>query len=224
MSKKYTGEITYFRGAFGFIKCPEFSYAVYFHKNDISKSYPDNVKKGDFITFTSGKNLKSPDKIKAYNVEFAHYNPPTFAKLGKLNVHFSPEDSFLGKIKSWSLNKGYINTAKIPELDIFLYYTRLLAPTVSPGDIVVFQPIKSIDHRSVYFAQYAVPVADIDENWIMDELLEHDRPFYKANHHFFRQKFPKVSDTLELVECEDYTRLVGLFNDYCDKYGGISIE
>lgn len=159
-----TGKVIFFKGKYGYISCPDYQYNLFFHKNDVSGDYAKFIKRGDEVQFNSVNNPKRPGRQKATQIIFLKFQVPSFEKM---RIKYDRNDLFVGFLKNWNGRSGYIKSSLLLTKDTFLYYTRLLSESVKPKEILLFQPVESVDPRSHYFAYFAYSLKDakIDDLW-----------------------------------------------------------
>lgn len=228
MTKRYNGEVTYFnfKKRFGFIRCRDFSYSLFFYGPHASKNYRLSIKKGDLVTFRAGKNNRFPDQKLALSLEYIGYNTPTLEKLKKMGVIIDKSSIFLGKVKSWNIQGGII-ISPAPELAnraVYLYYTRLIAQSVKPGDILAFQAVITTGKKHEYFAKYAIPVAEEDIELVLNELLHDNTGFYNINRNYFEQNTPMLCRYMEIISVNSYHTLVKHIDKFKTDYGNLPDE
>lgn len=144
----YSGEIIFWNNNLGFIKYDNLDESIFFHKNNLNKSYK-KVSLLDKVQFERGETVKGIHKGKPFAINVK------FTSNGNLREH----QRTIGKLRNWNSKYGFLDSPQLDK-DVFLFHTRLLSTNykIQEGSYFTFSPIKSSKNPNQLFAFFAYPL------------------------------------------------------------------
>merc|ERR1712187_1040433 len=135
------GEVTSFKGQWGWVACPSFSSDLFAHADDLAPGLK-SLKVGDTVSFVVGQ--KDDGKWRALDINVTGEAPRKKQKVGKttpeINKGFDKVEGQVlkGTVASWKGKWGWISAGEEFDGDLFAHTTDVTDGELSEGLEVSF--------------------------------------------------------------------------------------